>query len=41
MEKKNKLTVTRGAGEGGQWGKEGEGTSQRPRVNGTWAWTAV
>ena len=39
MEIKNKLTVTRGEREGGQWGKEGEGSSQGTFVKDPWTKT--
>ena len=35
------LTVTREEEEGGQRWKQGEGTSQRTCMSGTWTWTAV
>ena len=33
--------MTRGEGERDNSGEKGEGTSQRTRMNGLWAWTAV
>ena len=39
MEIKNKQTVTRGEGGGGQWGKEGEGSSQGACIKDPWTWT--
>ena len=40
METGNRLTAARRKGVGGWW-KEGEGTSQRTRMNDPWTWTRV
>ena len=39
METKNKLTVTRGEGAGGQWEKKGEGSGQGTCIKDPWAKT--
>ena len=41
METWNRLTVTRGEGQGGKWWKEGEGTRKRTSMNDPWTWTTV
>ena len=39
METWNRLTGARGEEGRGIWWKEGEGISQRTRMNDSWAWT--
>ena len=39
MELKNRLTVIRREWGGGQWGKEGEGSSQGTCIKGIWTMT--
>ena len=39
METWNRLIVVGGEERDGEWRKEGEGISQRPCMNGPWAWT--
>ena len=41
METWKRLIAARGEGGGGQWWKEGEGTSQKMCVNDPWTWTIV
>ena len=41
METVDKLTATRGKGEGEEWWQEGKGNSQRTRMNDPWTWTMV
>ena len=39
MERRNRLTATRGPDGGVQGGKEGEGSNQQTGINDPWTWT--